>query len=209
MLLWNKALLEKAGLDPEKALADWDELLANAEAITEAGNGEFWGGGCYVGPHFGGSLRYGAWLIENGGGFVDENFQPAFNSEANIETVSYLRKLARNIPVGLAGEPNEGAFWDAFNQNKLAYIIDGPWRKGAAARFDIEVGYSFCSGAGLLKVGRRAHDTFFCRPCQFQTGAQRQDVPDRSLEFFLYRRAADVCEYRCWFYRRFFSQYAD
>jgi multiple sugar transport system substrate-binding protein len=142
ILLWNKDVVKKAGLNPEKAPATWDELLANADAVTKAGKGQFYGGGCYAGPHFGGSLRYGAWLLENGGGFVDAGSRPAFNSPANIETLTYVRKLAKNIPPGLAGEPNEGAFWDAFHQGKMAYIIDGPWRKSEAKRFGVEVGYS-------------------------------------------------------------------
>ncbi len=142
VLLWNKELVKKAGLNPEKAPKTWDELLANAEAVTKAGKGQFYGGGCYSGPHFGGSLRYGAWLLKSGGGFVDKDSRPAFNSPANIETFAYVRKLVLNIPPGLAGDPNEGAFWDAFHQGKMAYIIDGPWRKAEAKRFGIEVGFS-------------------------------------------------------------------
>lgn len=142
ILLWNKDLVRKAGLDPEKAPVTWDELQAYADKITAAGGGETFGGGCYAGPHFGGSLRYGAWMLENGGGFVDKNLRPAFNTPANIQAFEFLRKLDRNIPPGLAGEPNEGAFWDAFHQGKIAYIVDGPWRKEEAKRFGIDVGFS-------------------------------------------------------------------
>jgi ABC-type glycerol-3-phosphate transport system substrate-binding protein len=41
-LVWNKALLTAAGLDPEKAPATWDELIANATTLTKS-DGSQWG----------------------------------------------------------------------------------------------------------------------------------------------------------------------
>jgi multiple sugar transport system substrate-binding protein len=47
---WNKDLYQKAGLDPEKAPASWDEITANAEKIRALGDDTygfyFSGGGC-------------------------------------------------------------------------------------------------------------------------------------------------------------------
>lgn len=47
---WNKELYRKAGLDPEKAPANWDEITANAEKIRALGGDTygfyFSGGGC-------------------------------------------------------------------------------------------------------------------------------------------------------------------
>lgn len=47
---WNKDLYKKAGLDPEKAPATWDEITANAEKIRALGDDTygfyFSGGGC-------------------------------------------------------------------------------------------------------------------------------------------------------------------
>ena len=47
---WNKDLYRKAGLDPEKAPATWDEITANAEKIRALGDDiygfYFSGGGC-------------------------------------------------------------------------------------------------------------------------------------------------------------------
>lgn len=34
---WNAELVEKAGLDPEKAPADWDEFIANAQKVKDSG----------------------------------------------------------------------------------------------------------------------------------------------------------------------------
>ncbi|MGO7208120.1 extracellular solute-binding protein, partial [Rhizobium ruizarguesonis] len=47
---WNKDLYKKAGLDPEKAPVNWDEITANAEKIRALGDDTygfyFSGGGC-------------------------------------------------------------------------------------------------------------------------------------------------------------------
>ncbi len=47
---WNKDLYKKAGLDPDKAPANWDEIIANAEKIRKLGDDTygfyFSGGGC-------------------------------------------------------------------------------------------------------------------------------------------------------------------
>ena len=57
MLFYNKDLLSKAGLDPEKAPATWSEWQQMSDQITAAGAGEYWGGGIPSFPHNGGALR--------------------------------------------------------------------------------------------------------------------------------------------------------
>ena len=37
VLIWNKNLFEKAGLDPEKAPTSWDEIRKDAEAVAALG----------------------------------------------------------------------------------------------------------------------------------------------------------------------------
>lgn len=142
VLFWNKDLLRKAGLDPEKAPETWDEWLEMAAAITEAGNGEFYGGGTYAGPNFGGSLRVGPFMMMAGGGFIDENGDVAFNTPGNIETMEFMRELAKNSPAGIVGGAGEGGWWDAFSRGEIAYVVDGPWRLGAGQSVGIDVGYS-------------------------------------------------------------------
>ena len=141
-LFWNKELLRKAGLDPDKAPETWEELAANLRAITEAGGGEFYGGGVYAGPNFGGYLRYGTLLVINGGGFADDQGYPVFNSDANVETVTFLRELNNYHPPGLMVNTNEGTYFDAFKKGQIAYLIDGPWRAIESATIGIEYGMS-------------------------------------------------------------------
>ncbi|WP_241158258.1 extracellular solute-binding protein [Cohnella candidum] len=138
-LYWNKDLVKQAGLDPEKAPTTWAELLDNVKKVTEAGKGKFYGGGVYAGANFGGYLRYGALMMINGGAFADGG-KPAFNSDANVETVALLRELnAVNAP-GLMVNTSEGAYFDAWYKKQFAYIIDGPWQSQQSKDKGIDVG---------------------------------------------------------------------
>jgi multiple sugar transport system substrate-binding protein len=138
-LFWNKALVKQAGLDPDKAPATWAEWADNVKKVTEAGKGKFYGGGVYGAANFGGYLRYGALMMINGGAFQKDG-QPAFNSAANVETISLLRELNAAHPAGLMVNINEGSYFDAWNKGQLAYIIDGPWQAQQAVNNKIDVG---------------------------------------------------------------------
>ncbi|WP_059041168.1 extracellular solute-binding protein [Paenibacillus rubinfantis] len=161
-LFWNKDLVKQAGLDPDKAPATWDELLANVQKVTEAGKGKFYGGGVYAGPNAGGYLRYGTLLVINGGGFADDQGQPVFNSDANLETVQFLKELNANHPAGLMANTNEGTYFDAFKKGQIAYLIDGPWRAIESSQIGIEYGMSQIplspdGQAGNITIGAAFH----------------------------------------------------
>lgn len=137
---WNKSLFKKAGLDPEKPPKTWSEMLAMAEQITKAGKGQFYGGGVYMGPNYGGSLRYTPFVLMLGGGYVDSRGYPTLDKPANIKAFEFLRQLSKHLPPGIAAAPSEGPFWDAMNQQRFAMLIDGPWRVVEGARAGIDFG---------------------------------------------------------------------
>lgn len=161
-LFWNKKLVKEAGIDPDKAPKDWDELLADIQKVTDAGKGKFYGGGVYAGPNAGGYLRYGPLLIINNGGFADASGKPAFNSDANVKTVEFLRGMNKNHPPGLMVNPQEGPYFDAFKKQQTAYIIDGPWRAAESVSLGIDYGMSpipLSAGgaAGNITIGAAFH----------------------------------------------------
>jgi multiple sugar transport system substrate-binding protein len=124
ILVWNKALVKKAGLDPEKAPASWDELLSNAKKIHDAGLNA---GGVYGGPNFGSYLRFGAMMKLAGGDFVDASGSPAINSDANVKAFELLRSLNTLNQKGILSANEEGGFFTAFDKSQIAYKVDGPW----------------------------------------------------------------------------------
>lgn len=141
VLFWNKDLLRQAGLDPDRAPETWDEWLDMVETITEAGDGEFYGGGTYAGPNFGGSLRVGPFMMMAGGGFIDENGDVDFDNPGNVRAFEFLRELSKNSPSGAVAGASEGGWWDALNQGKIAYVVDGPWRLAAGEALGMDIGY--------------------------------------------------------------------
>lgn len=154
VLFWNKDLFRKAGLDPEVGPKTWSEWLDMSNKITAAGKGKFYGGGVFVGPHFGGSLRVGPFMMMTaGGGFVDENNDIQFAHPGNIKALEFIRKLNKNTPPGIAAAPSEGGFWDAYHEGRMGFVVDGPWRQPEAEKVGIPTGYS---PLPLPDVGGRA-----------------------------------------------------
>ncbi|MFW6328482.1 MAG: extracellular solute-binding protein [Alkalispirochaetaceae bacterium] len=90
VLVWNKALFEEAGLDPEVGPSDWDELLEFAEEVNDPP-------GVYGMMVPGGSSehtpnRWYSFLWGAGGSIVD-NGRAAFNSDAGIEAGRFYQEL--------------------------------------------------------------------------------------------------------------------
>ncbi len=92
MLFWNKDAFKEAGLDPEKAPADWDEMQAYAKKLTKrSGNDvERWGVTIGGGWH--------DWLFES---FVRQNgkvfWQPdkvSFNIPESVEALELWSAIA-------------------------------------------------------------------------------------------------------------------
>ncbi|MFD0717600.1 extracellular solute-binding protein [Paenibacillus sp. GCM10027626] len=139
-LYWNKKLLKEAGLDPEKGPATWDEWVDMSKKIVEAGQGKFYAGGIYAGPNNGGYLRFGALPLINGGGFVDADNNPIFNSDKNIAAFELIRELNKYNPMGLMPNNGEGPFWEAFQKDQIAFAVDGPWRAQVCENLKMECG---------------------------------------------------------------------
>lgn len=127
-LYWNKKLFEKAGLDPDTPPRTWQDMLDMSRKIFEAGDGEFYAGGIYAGPNNGGYLRFGALPLLSGGGWVDENNKPIFNDPKNVLAFEFLRELNKYNPEGLMANNTEAPFWEAFQTDQIAFVMDGPWR---------------------------------------------------------------------------------
>ena len=189
VLFWNKDLLRQAGLDPEKAPETWDEWLEMCEQITAAGNGEFYGGGTYAGPNFGGSLRVGPFLMMAGGGFIDSNGDAAFNTPGNVEALSFMRELATHSPPGAAAGASEGGWWDALNQGKIAYVVDGPWRLAAGEALGMDIGYSVLP---IPEGGSPANVTIGAAFYGVPTYAENPDAAFAFIESLIDKRVQDL-----------------
>ncbi|MCL2559402.1 MAG: extracellular solute-binding protein [Turicibacter sp.] len=137
-LFYNRDLLEAAGFD--SAPTTWDEFQMMSDAITEAGNGEFFGGGVPSFPHAGGALRATPFFRQMGTDFiVDGELQ--LESQELIETLYFIRAMNHNLPLGLGNSASEDPMWNAFEvEQNIAFVINGTWQAGGAERNDMNWG---------------------------------------------------------------------
>jgi multiple sugar transport system substrate-binding protein len=131
----NPNVIEAAGLDPSEAPTTWDELLEQAEIITEAGNGEFYGYTLQgpVGFSVGGIFRIAVYMKQAGADMCsDDCTYPWFDNPKAEEVLSFLREINRYTPPGLTFNPDEGQVYTQLFLGKSAYQICGSWHVGWA-----------------------------------------------------------------------------
>lgn len=120
-LFYNKDLFTKAGIAaPPKT---WDEFEADAKKLTALGNGTV-GYAEPLGPEEA-QAEFGIWLVNNGGDWK-ANGKWTINSDNNVETLSFLKKLAVDDKVtqNNPGKTNrtDGAF-PLFASGKAGMVV--------------------------------------------------------------------------------------
>ncbi len=88
---YRRDMFKDAGLDPDKPLTTFDDLVAAGKKLTKADQ-DLWGLAMYLGPQRGTiELYYGTLVWGLGGEYFDEKAQKAtFSSEASIKAVQWL-----------------------------------------------------------------------------------------------------------------------
>jgi len=127
-LMYNKALFEKAGLDPDAPPTTWDEVKTAAEALKSKGKVD----GIYINS---GGYFLLPFLYGEGADLVDADAQSiTVNSPeaaAGVQTAQDLVKSGAAVkPV--ANDPY-GTMMTLFKEGKVAMIINGPWEVAGIA----------------------------------------------------------------------------
>lgn len=131
----NCAVIEAAGLDCESAPETWDDLLREAEQITEAGDGSYYGYTLQgpVGFSVGGIFRVAVYLAQAGAPMCQEDCTyPWFDNPDAIPVMEFLREINRYTPPGLTFDPDEGRVYTQLFNGLSAYQIAGSWHVGWA-----------------------------------------------------------------------------
>lgn len=132
-MYYNKDLFTKAGLDPEKAPATWDEMTAAAEAIAKLGKDE--SGNTIYGIGFStgkvsqtGTLANGI-LYAFGGQFLGDDGKVSLATDENIEALTWLKKITDDKvnPSGLEIKDLRGLF----AAGQIGIFFDGDMGRGA------------------------------------------------------------------------------
>ena len=132
----NCLVIESAGLDCDKPPHYWDELLAEAAAIRDAGAGDYYGytlqgpGGTAVGSAFRIAVyqaQLDALPCAN-----DACTIPKFDNPNAIPVYEMLREITTYAPPGLIDNTNETQVYEALFRGLSAYQIAGSWHVGWA-----------------------------------------------------------------------------
>jgi len=152
----NPNVIEAAGLDPSKAPATWDDLLADAEAITKAGNGQYYGYTLQgpVGFSVGGIFRVAVYLKQAGADIIKDDGFPWFDNPKTVPVLDFLRKINKFTPPGLTFNPDEGQVYSQLFQGVTAYQICGSWHVQWAKDSGLE--NAMYSGVPIPKDGQPA-----------------------------------------------------
>ena len=137
----NCKVIEAAGLDCDNPPETWDELLAEAEHITLAGDGDYYGF-TLQGPletSVGGLFRIAVFLAQAGAPMCqDDCTMPYFNNPAAIPVLEFIREIHQFTPPGLAFNPHEGQVYEQLFRGLSAYQIAGSWHPSWAADMGCE-----------------------------------------------------------------------
>ena len=124
VMYWNKDAFKEAGLDPEKAPANWNEMAQMAGKLVKkdaAGNVTRWG---VMVP----STGYAYWMFQ---AFARQNGHDLMNKEGNrtnyahpdvIAALQYWRDLGAKYKVMPAGTVEWGTLRQAFTEGKTAIM---------------------------------------------------------------------------------------
>ncbi|MGP3969407.1 extracellular solute-binding protein [Streptomyces sp. 6N223] len=110
-LYYNKRLFSEAGLDDERAPADWGELLDAALALRSAGVTTPF---ALPFAHAQAHVEAATWMISGGGGLTDDIGSYTIDAQANIDTFAWLRDELVGQDLCGPGEPNRTTRDDAF-----------------------------------------------------------------------------------------------
>ncbi|ANK87488.1 MULTISPECIES: ABC transporter substrate-binding protein [unclassified Rhizobium] len=178
---WNKDLYKKAGLDPEKAPANWDEITANAEKIQALGDDTygfyFSGGGC------GGCMIFTFTPLVWGAG---ADILSADSKKATLDTpqmrkaVDIYRNMVRKdlVPAGAASD--NGTNFLTFTNGKIGQQSLGAFAIGTLVTQhpEINFGVTLIPGVGGKPSSFAGGDNFV-----ITKGTKKIDAVKEFLEY--------------------------
>jgi multiple sugar transport system substrate-binding protein len=126
-VVYNKDLFAQAGLAAPKPDWTWDDLRADAKALTNPASKTF--GLAF--PADGSETmvwQYEPMLWQAGGDIVNsDNTQATFNSEAGVRALTMLQSMQQDGSLFLDYHPDSGQSGNLFNSDKVGMLITAPW----------------------------------------------------------------------------------
>jgi multiple sugar transport system substrate-binding protein len=149
VLVWNKTLFKKAGLDPEKGPTTWAEIRADAEKVNALGGdvkGFYFSGNCG-----GCNIFTFTPLIWASGGdiFADDGKTATLDTPQMRDALAFYQGMVKDGLVPAGSQTDTGAnFFAAFATGKIGLTPSGSFAIGALnSQFpDLEYGVTYLPG---------------------------------------------------------------
>jgi multiple sugar transport system substrate-binding protein len=126
-IVYNKDLFADAGLTEPSPDWTWDDVRADAKAVTDPANKVF---GMVFPADASETMvwQYEAMLWEAGGDILNaDNTQAAFNSASGVRAATQLQAMQQDGSLYLDFHPDSGQYLNLFNDGKIGMLITGPW----------------------------------------------------------------------------------
>ncbi|WP_176082785.1 sugar ABC transporter substrate-binding protein [Martelella sp. HB161492] len=132
VLVWNKNLFKKAGLDPDKAPENWDEVLADAKAVGAIGDdtyGYYFSGNCPGCQIF----TFMPLVWASGGHLFEDNGQTVtVDTPEMADAVNFYRGMVKDGLVPAGSQTDTGSnFFAAFAGGNIGISTSGSFAIGA------------------------------------------------------------------------------
>ncbi len=135
-LFWNKALFEKAGLDPNKAPTTWDELYNDAKAVKDKTG--IAGYGLPAKTMDNTMHQFLHYVYTNNGTVIDADGKITLDSPQNLQALEFVKKLVAVSEDGPSAYDQDDMI-KLFSDGKVAMIEGGPWVRNQVSK-DIKWG---------------------------------------------------------------------
>ncbi len=129
VLLYNKAMFEAAGLDPDSPPETWYDLLETAQKLTQPDKGIYGYGVSGLKSEIS-TLGYMMFLGGNGEHLLTPDYSAAaFNNPRGVQALRFYAELFTKYGVSPPGTANQGEddYRTAMAQGQVAMSIGGPW----------------------------------------------------------------------------------
>ncbi len=149
VLLYNKGLFKKAGLDPEKPPTTWDEIYEASKKITALGDGNygFYFAGACAGCN---AFTFLPLIWASGGDVLSEDGSKATLTDPAVkDALAFYRKLWEEKQVPEGAKVDTGSeFLNAFRTGKIGMAGSGAFSIGTLKREnpEIDFGLTFLPG---------------------------------------------------------------
>ncbi|WP_237155026.1 ABC transporter substrate-binding protein [Oryzibacter oryziterrae] len=163
VLIWNKDLFAKAGLDPDKGPTNWAEIRADAEKVKTLGSDIY---GFYFSGNCGGCniFTFTPLIWASGGDiFADNGAKSTLNSPAVKDAVAFYQGMVKDglVPEGAKTDPGAN-FFAAFATGKIGISPSGSFAIGAlnSQYPNLHYGVTFLPGKDGNKSSFAGGDNF-------------------------------------------------